>query len=140
MEWFGLAASLISIVTAIFAIAGWWQGRKLRQELAREKERQNQEITVKLQHGAHTYELPVKIRRAEFERAEILGRLGMIPMMEKGKRYSITYLNLADFLRQINIIRQGQVRMLLTIPCEQEEYEQFNFKQAQANDRFLARD
>lgn len=132
MEWLGLISSVISIVTALAAIASWWQSRKIGIALRKERERQNQSITIKLQCGVETYELPNKIRRAEFERNEILGRLGMIPMAEgkKGTRFAIDYLISKDFLRQIDAIRDGQGDMLLTIPCTLAEFQQFNLKRA----------
>lgn len=132
MEWLGLISSIISVITAIFAIAGWAQARRLKRELEGERQRQNQWITIKLQGGEDRYELPNKIRRADFERNEILGRLGMIPMIDqkKGTRFALDFLNSQDFLNQVETIRAGQGELLLSIPCKPEEFHQFNFKNA----------
>ncbi len=68
----------------------------------------------------------MELRRAELTRAEILGRLGMIPMKTKGSRFSLSYLNKPEFLAQINQIMDGSGDAVLTIPCTQEEFEQFD--------------
>lgn len=73
---------------------------------------EEQKITVILNHGAKKLELPVEMRRSEFSRAEILGRIGMIPTTEKGKRFSLKYTNTREFLQQINqILSTGQKRV-----------------------------
>lgn len=97
----------------------------LRNELELEQKRQEQKITVTLNNGGSRLELPVELRRAEFSRAEILGRIGMIPMKEKGKRFSLNYLNSPDFLRQINQILAGEKDAILIIPCDESEFTQF---------------
>lgn len=91
------------------------------------KERQEQKISVKLQNGARQLlDLPIELCRAELTRAEILGRIGMIPMAEKGKRFTLSYLSTPDFLRQIHQVVEGNGDDVLTIPCNEEEFKQFN--------------
>lgn len=133
MEWLnsitaylGPTADLIGIVGAFFALFAWLQTRRLREEYQREQDRQNRKVTVTLQHGAESLELPMELRRAELTRAEILGRLGMIPMKDKGKRFSIGHLNRPHFLRQINQIRDNDGDADLLIPCTKEELDQFD--------------
>lgn len=53
----------------------------------------------------------------------------MIPMEEKGKRFSISYLNSPEFLKQISIIVEGDGDSLLTIPCDENEFHQFDLSQ-----------
>ncbi|MEA5568609.1 hypothetical protein [Anabaena sp. UHCC 0399] len=92
-----------------------------------EKKRQEQKISVILQSGARQrLELPVELRRAELTRAEILGRIGMIPMKVNGQRFSLDYLNTPDFLRQINRILASDGDATLMIPCNDSEYAQFD--------------
>lgn len=129
MEWkeiFGLVADAIGIFGAFFALRAWLLTRSLRQGALKEEERQNRKVRVILQHGAGSIELPVELRRFEATRAEILGILGMIPMVQKGQRFSLSYLGRAEFLHQINQIASGTGDGLLTIPCTAEEFAQFD--------------
>jgi hypothetical protein len=61
-------------------------------------------------------------------RAEVLGRIGMIPMKQKGQRFSLKYLSKPDFLKQINQIAAGKGENVLTISCNKEELEQFDLR------------
>lgn len=98
----------------------------LHKEFEQEQKRQEQEISVILQSGAKSLKLPVELRRAEFTRSEILGRIGMIPMKNSGQRFAIDYLNTPEFLRQINHILASDSNSILTIPCNEKEYDQFD--------------
>ena len=88
---------------------------------------QNEKIAVVLCYGSERIELPVELRRAEFTRAEILGRVGMIPMKDKGKRFSIKHFNTPDFLRAINTVAESEAEgSIFSIPCDEEEFSQFD--------------
>jgi hypothetical protein len=50
----------------------------------------------------------------------------MIPMRIKGQKYSIAYLNTPEFFRQIAQLDEGIGEGVLTIPCTQEEFNQFD--------------
>ncbi len=130
MNWLGYAADIIGILGAVFALLAWLKARELQKELQNEKERQLKEIQVVLTDGKNKIELPVKLRRVEFTRSEILGRIGMIPTKKKkGKeqeRFSLSYLGKAGFLQQIEQIKEGPGNGVLTIPCDEEELQQFN--------------
>ncbi|MEI2698787.1 MAG: hypothetical protein V9E94_10730 [Microthrixaceae bacterium] len=128
-EWLSLIADLIGILGAVFALFAWRQARQIREDQQREQIRQNQLVQIKLQYGKQSYDLPVlQLRRGELTRAEILGRIGMIPMRtkEKGKRFEIRYVNTAEFLQQINQILDGNKDGILTIPCTEQEFNQFD--------------
>lgn len=125
LGWLSLVADLIGIVGAGFAVGAWVQARRISRDLERERARQNKLVTVVLQHGAERIVLPVEIRRAELTRAEILGRIGMLPMRQKGARFSLSYLSSPEFLRRINEIASGTDDTVLTISCTSEEIEQF---------------
>lgn len=126
MDIIGYVASILGIITAVFSFMSWMQARQIRKEQEREKSRLNRRVAVKLQYGAKDIELPVELRRAEFTRAELLGRLGMIPMEDKSKRFSLGYLNKPEFFRQLNQVLTTDGDALLTIPCDKEEFEQFD--------------
>lgn len=131
-SWLGSGADVIGILGAIFALAAWWQARRIRAELADERQRLTRRVTVVLQHGDQRIELPVELTRAELTRAEILGRIGMIPMKARGQRFSLTYLNTPEFLRQINQVAAGAGDDLLTIPCTAAEIAQFELAPSSA--------
>lgn len=129
LEWVSLIADAIGILGAVFALFAWWQARQIREDQLKERIRQNQLVQIKLQHGNQSYDLPVlQLRRGELTRAEVLGRIGMIPMKgrEKGKRFEIRYVNTAEFLQQINQILDGNKDGMLTIPCTEQEFAQFD--------------
>lgn len=126
MQWLGHAADVVGILGAIFSLFAWLQARNLRQELDKERARQNKKVMVVLQNGGERLELPMELRRAELTRSEVLGRIGMIPMKEKGRRFSVEYVNQTDFLRKIDIIARSSDDDILTIPCTAEELAQFD--------------
>ncbi len=68
-------------------------------------------------------ELPLHLRAGELSRAELLGRLGMLPMREQGKRFSIRSLSGLDFLVKLD---QAGKTGLIEIPCTRLEIEQFD--------------
>ena len=84
-------------------------------------------VKVVLSNGSRSQELPFELRRSEFTRSELLGIIGMIPMKENGKRFSLKYLNNPDLLTEIHRIRDHRGNSKLTIPCDNEEFGQFEF-------------
>lgn len=70
--------------------------------------------------------LPFGIRRGDFTRSEILGRVGMLPMKQKGCRFYLEYLNTSNFLEQINQVLANDDNSILIIPCNENEYAQFD--------------
>lgn len=133
MEWLSLTADVIGVAGAVFALIGWLTTLQLRKQLEDEENRKNKMIKIILQYGKKAISLPVDVRRADLTRAEILGRLGMIPRKqskqktEKQERFGIDYLNKAEFFRQIETIQKGKDNATLIIECTKEEFEQFDF-------------
>ena len=126
---------IIGFLGTIFALLAWLQSRSHYKEYQAERKRQNKEITIRLEHGPEFHEMPVKLRRAEFTRAEILGRLGMIPTKEPTARFSIDSINTYEFLRRVNEIIDGDINTVLSISCTEEEFNQFNIhKQTSVTD------
>jgi len=70
--------------------------------------------------------LPLEMTRRDVSRAEILGRIGMLPMRQKGARFSLRALSTKEFLVGINMVVGGKTSMLI-IPANKEEVEQFDF-------------
>lgn len=99
----------------------------LEKLIVREREQENKNINVILKNGNLEVKLPLRLRRADLSRAEILGRVGMIPMKEKGRRFSLKYLSNPEFLDQLNQIRTASHEAdILTILCTEEEMAQFD--------------
>lgn len=128
MEGLGLIADIIGITAAVFA---GWQALRLRQERTREKARLDGKIKVSLRSRTRKIDLPVELRRREATRAEIQGRLGIIPTVIEGKRYSLPYLNTREFLTSVNDIVEGTGDQELVIRCEEDEIDQFNLEKFQ---------
>ena len=126
LEWLGLTADLIGILGAVFALFAWRQARQIREAQMQESSRLNKMVQVVLHHGDQKIELPIQLRRAELTRAEILGRIGMVPMEKRGQRFALAYLNSPEFLKQINQIVDGTGDSVLTIPCTNDEFRQFD--------------
>jgi len=128
--WISNIADVIGILgallAAIFSI-------KTNVELRREKQRLSGRIKILLKHGDQVYPLPVDLTREELSRAEVLGRLGMIPindekrLVEKQPRFLLNHLNSEAFLTQLAKIRADHGDTTLEIPCSKAEFEQFDF-------------
>ncbi|MCI5144438.1 MAG: hypothetical protein D3923_02680 [Candidatus Electrothrix sp. AR3] len=87
--------------------------------------RKNEKISVVLKHEK-IIEVPGKIRREDFSRQEVLGRIGMIPMKEKGQRFTIKYSDMESFFEEINQISESKGDKTLYVYCSKEDLEQFD--------------
>jgi len=133
---FNVIAGLVSIVGTIFAYSAWRQAQQVNKTLEQEKERQNKNVKVMLKDPTHHIVLPFDLRRRETTRAEILGRIGMIPLMPlpDGKprpRFEILYTNTESFLRKMYEIIDGKDDAEFEITCESGELDQFNLAKFQ---------
>jgi hypothetical protein len=70
--------------------------------------------------------LPIEMRRGDFTRGEILGRIGMLPMKKPGTRFSIKFMGQQDFLSRINQVLADDRCSELLIPCDTQEIDQFH--------------
>jgi hypothetical protein len=129
-SWISDIADLIIIISALLAAIF---SIKTNVELRKEQHRLSGKVKILLKHGDQTYPLPVDMTREELSRAEILGRLGMIPindekkLEEKQPRFALGYLNSEAFLTQLAKIRADGGNAVLEIPCTKAEFEQFDF-------------
>jgi len=121
-----IIGSLASIVGTIFALNAWVTAKRLDEKTELQYQKDNKRVNVKLHYGSEYIPLPVNIRRGDLSRAEILGRIGMIPMKEKGIRFSLGYLSTPDFLDRINKILESSDDDVLSIPCNESEFNQFD--------------
>lgn len=128
MDLFGFISNIIGISSAIFAFFAWQESRRTNARAKAEEKRQDRKVMVVLHSDSRDIELPFALRRMEFTRAEVCGRIGMIPMREKDKRkrYEIKYLNDPEFLREVNRISDSFGDETLAIKCSEEEINQFD--------------
>lgn len=125
-DWVGIGADIVGLLGMFFALYAAVRARQIRQELEAEKKRQDQPVKIVLRAGSETIDLPYGLRRGELTRQEILGMLGMIPMKEPGKRYSLKYLSNPKFRQQVDQALDGKGHGLITIHCDKEELDQFD--------------
>jgi hypothetical protein len=125
---FSFIADVLSVVGSAFALFGWLQAKANNKQITREQERMNSRIKVILMEKVSRRQivLPVHLRRLELTRAELLGRMGMIPMKNKNNRFALSYLHTASFLKELNRIQASNQEEDLIIPCSREEIEQFD--------------
>lgn len=124
---FSVIADILGIAAAVFAFGAYIQTRLLRSEREAEKERQSQLIRVKLANGNRQIQLPIPMRRADFSRAEVQGRLGNIPLKGGAGRYKLSHLSTIDFIQAIDRIAKGEdPDNVLIIPCDDAEMDQFD--------------
>lgn len=135
MNWISFVADLIGILSAFFALFAWLNTIRIQKFQKKELERLSQKVKIRLTYkinGRKSYiELPGEMRREEVSRAEILGWIGMLPMIKEKERerYKIAYINSPEFFNQMNQIQAGSGDMLFEIPCDKNEIDQFNVVQ-----------
>ena len=126
-NWQGVIGTILGIIGIIYSWKAWKKSQEVEQFLEQEKIRLSEKIEVVLTNGKKEIRLP-EFRRQEFTRGEIQGRLGTIPMRNKGNRYSIEFTNKPAYYEQINRIIEGSnetVASVLLINCTDEEFAQF---------------
>ena len=129
MQYLGWVADIIGVFGGIFALFAWLQSRKTNRDMREEKERQDKIISIILNYADQSIDLPVGMTRSELSRAEILGRLCMIPMKKQGTRFELKYLNDPKFFKRLHEIKKGKNEATLEISCSMEEFGQFEIKQ-----------
>ncbi len=126
-EWLGNTSNTIGVGTFLLALATTVQNYRLRRHMAAEQKRMNEviELMIYVTNGSESITLPITIRRCEVSRAEVLGRIGMIPMRQRGQRFTLAYCASMGFCEAISGIVAGHATSLL-IPATQEELNQFD--------------
>ncbi|MEL6903219.1 MAG: hypothetical protein AAFP07_19960 [Cyanobacteria bacterium J06606_4] len=122
-----IAADIAGISSAIFSLFAWIKARQIERELYGERAKT---VKIALVHGGQIKELPGSVRRGQLTRAEILGRIGMIPT-KAGGRFIIAYVNSPSFLEDIEKVLDSRSNAIIRIPCTQQEIEQFDFSRNQ---------
>ncbi len=125
---FSFFADVLSVVGSVFAFFAWLQAKINSRQMTKEKDRMNCQVRVilKLAESQRQIVLPVHLRRHELTRAELLGRIGMIPRKNKSEFFILSYLNSSSFFDELNRIQTSDKEENLVIPCSLVELEQFD--------------
>ena len=125
---FGFIADMLSVIGAFYAFFAWLQAKANNRQITREQERLNSRIKVILMENVSKRQivLPVHLRRLELTRAELLGRIGMIPRKNKSEFFVLSFLNSSSFFQELNRIQASNQEEDLVIPCTSDEIEQFD--------------
>jgi hypothetical protein len=128
LEFIGTLSDMFGVAGAIFALLAWLKIKRTADDLERERQRLGQHVNVSLvlEHEGKTRTLPVGLRRSELTRAELLGRLGMMPMATPGQRFALSFLNTPEFLGRLEEAQTSTGKYTFVIPCKDAaEFEQF---------------
>ncbi|HYC34501.1 MAG TPA: hypothetical protein VEC13_02100 [Candidatus Paceibacterota bacterium] len=120
MEFVGGLADVCGAVGGVAAIALWVAARRTRQ-LAQELVK----ISLRIEGEGREIALPLEIIRRDVSRAELLGRIGMLPMRKPGARFALRELGTPAVMRAINAVSRAETNALV-IPATREEVEQFD--------------
>lgn len=136
MEFLSPIADLIGVFGAIFAGFAWRRTRNLQKSLEAEEKRLDKKVKVILKSPAEKITLQFDLRRRELTRAEVLGRIGMLPLFPfpDGKpktRFDIIYTNTEEFLKRMYEIMDSENDEEFIIICKPEEIKQFNLTEFQ---------
>lgn len=120
-----LIADIVGVIGGITATLAWLA-------ILRNERRAKEEVHVLLkpedqmhfQWGCRVI-LPLCLKRRDLGRAEILSRIEMLPMRQKGARFSLRALADPAFVQGINEVAEGRTSTLV-IPCSADEMEQFD--------------
>ena len=130
IEWFSIVAGVASIVASLLAFYQAWQARNearlIRADRQQEETRQRQRISVVLRlKGTDQTREVLAIRRSDFSRAEVQGRLRTFLL--KGKdAFSIAYLSQPEYIAAIDRIKAGSGRETLEIFLDEKESRDFD--------------
>ncbi|MCI5121241.1 MAG: hypothetical protein D3908_08645, partial [Candidatus Electrothrix sp. AUS4] len=123
-------SAVAGLLGSIFAFLAWIKAKAIAKNTEKEKMRLNQEVTIRLQgeDDEHVIELPFALRRGELARFELLGLIGMLPMIEakKRERFVINFFSTPQFRLEMSRMQDADQVLEWAIPCTNEEIEQFD--------------
>ncbi len=139
-------ANIIAVIgipiTAYQIIKGRSELKKSQEKKNKEERRKNEDmqIILKEKNTNRKIYLPNKIRRGELTRAEVLGRLGMMPMIpvsssqsdtpkKDQRRFLIKKNATEEFIRAIDALYVSSEGKELIVNCDTEEMEQFDIEE-----------
>lgn len=108
------------IVAAVASTATWFGNRRATR-LAQEAVK----IVLRIGENGRQIVLPLEILRRDVSRAELLGRIGMIPVKKAGSRFTLREIGSPAVMRSINAVSRGETSVLV-IPATADEVDQFD--------------
>ena len=136
LKYFGFWGTIIGLILSLigiyFSVNAWIESKRTQKILQAEKQRLNEKIKIILTDGKNSQPLP-SLRRQDVTRSEVQGRLGTIPMLKKGSRYSIEFLSSPEFIKQIDQIAEETGHGSLVINCSDAEFNQFDLGLTKTN-------
>lgn len=102
----------ITILTLGLVFYSWYQSFK-----------QNKQIKIFIVDKGETIELPIKLLRRNFTRAELFGILGAF---EKDSKFSIEYTSTIDFFENIENIQNAKSNEITIIITEKDKFDRVN--------------
>lgn len=97
-------------------------------QLQKEFNQQRIVISLVIPGSEKKITLPCRIERKHLTRAEVMGVLGVLPMVEEGKRYDIQFFNSVEFYARLENAQDLAEQTELLIECTEQELEQFNLE------------
>jgi len=127
IHFIGSYASILACLITLFILINTY---RILNNAKKEKQRLNKKVKIILKEyeSNKTIDIPGTVTKSELLRQEVLGRIGMIPMKQTGKRFEIKYLNSKEFIENLNLTKESMDIDTLTIYCLKEEIAQFNVK------------
>lgn len=125
LEFIWKILEFISVIAAVVgAVYSFW----IKMYLRRKEKHDNALIDLKLRcdEANVTIILQGQIRRKNLTRAEVQGLLGILPMLEKGKRYELQDLNRKSFFDQLEDVQVNYSATQLVVKCTLDELKQFD--------------
>lgn len=131
------AANLISMSIVSFLIIENLVERQLNKQREQEKSIAQKSITIRLKNkdDQKFWDVPLELRRGEFSRAELQGRMGTIPLTilmadgnnrPKGARYEIKSTGTKSFYQKLNKVAADESINEIVIECSPDEFNQFD--------------
>ena len=120
LEVIGQVSNLAGAIGGIIAAFG-----VIKMLAAQRRQAENVVVALRLEGEEGTIDLPLEMLRRDVSRAELWGRIGMLPMRQKGARFAIRSLSTPAFMRAVNEVVEGRISTLV-IPATSGEIEQFD--------------
>lgn len=125
LGWFANLTEIVGFIVLVLTLINTYL-------LRTQQQLDDKKITLLLEvekQPSKSYQLPGFVRRSEFTRAEIMGRLGMIRLKDEAQRfYTLAYVQKnPKFLQNIQEIYDRKKEATMTIYCTESEYNQFDF-------------
>jgi hypothetical protein len=136
-----IAANLISMSVFSFLIIENLVELQLNKQREQEKRIAQQSIKIQLKklktkdNPEEFWDVPLELRRGEFSRAELQGRMGTIPLTAltadgkerpKGARYDIKSTGTSSFYQKLNEVAADPSINKIVIECSPDEFNQFD--------------